>query len=214
MAADAPDYMNEPVYTVRLRKTGIRAFMNGRVFWRGPLSRHATTKIDVYIGGLLEACYDLELAKELSVIVSERIFTDEAISFICGVNHLLLRKVGLPTRLYSVAGISRRGGLADHMQQLFDRHIPMTTELFVNISGRERNKLINNWTWIHASQNVSSLVKGRSKIVSDTHTSLQRVIEKTVISKRLARTLNMEESKTDNEVMRRLNLMAPIGSYE
>ena len=199
--------------TVKLRKTGTRALMNGRLFPWGRFSRHQTMGIDINENGLLESCYDLELSKELMVI-AERMQIHDSIGFTCGVNYLLMRKVGIGTKLNRAVGLARAGSLSEHMQQMYDRYIPADLELSINIAYKERTRLVNEWTWIMASQTPSNLLQARREVNRYAQDALAQSIGKLVISKRLAKTLDLRESKTDQEVMRRLKLMrAPVGSY-
>ena len=195
--------------TVKLRKTGFRNFMGG-VF-----AEHKTKTFTCQSGGFVEACYDREMAREL-LKIAEPNYWDENVGFVIAVNHLLLRKVGIGTKLQWLAGIDRQNtdkSMNSHMQQVFDRFIPDSGAKQVNIAYSKRDNLKNTWTAIKNAQGVSALLAARNEIASLTVSDpLARDISEKIISRRLYKTLKSAESPTEAEVLKRLRRMGPYAN--
>ena len=189
-------------YPVTLKKSGFQNFMGG-VF-----STNKTMRIGVNAGGVVEACYDREMSTEL-MKMAVITYWDDSVGFICGVNHLLLRKVGIGTKLQNLAGL-QSANMVDQMQQVYDRFVPTAADKSINVSSSVRIKIMDNWTRIKSSQSILWLLAARTELVAMlVKDSLARDIQQHLISKRLAETLQKMESPTDNEVMKRLKKMGP-----
>lgn len=194
---------------VFLQKTGLRNFMGGA------FAKHKTLDINCKSLGFVEACYDYDLARELTKL-AKRNFWDESVGFVAAVNHLMLRRAKIGTSLHRIAGLEtgRHGGhttLNDHMQQTFDRFVSNDGEKTVNVAYKTRKLLSDRWSSILSGQAVAALMDARNEIagmcVKD---SLSRFIGSVPISKKLATTLQMEVSPTDAKVMERLSKMGPM----
>ena len=187
---------------VTLKKTGRRAFMGG-VF-----SSHKKIDINITHEGIVEACYDRELGNEL-LKIGQKYLWAESIGFIVGVNHLLLRKVGIGTKLQKTAGLTT-ANLDGQMQQLYDLYIPASADQQVNINSANRVNLLNNWHAIKSAQACGILMDARHDIVEMIRLDcLPRDVKKSIISPRLAKILSVNPSPTDVEVVKRLEAQGP-----
>ena len=192
--------------TVTLQKTNLHKFMDKK--FGGKFSEHKKSNIDIKSEGLFEACYDQELGNELMKIAKAH-YWDESIGFICGVNHLLLRKAGMASKLQQLAGLES-ANMVDQMQQVYDRYVSTTAEKQVNLSMDTRQFVSDHWDSIKSTQAVGYLLNARSAIarmlIKD---ALSRDIRDEIISIRLSKTLQLRESPMEKEVMKRLDAMAP-----
>lgn len=188
---------------VTLKKTGMATAFGG-VF-----SKNKKTDINIQYSGLVEACYDKDLARELLEIGNKH-YWGESIGFITGVNHVLRRKVGIGTKTARMAGLTRHGSMDDHMQQLYDLYVPEGSDKEVNIRYGNRTMLVTKWTSIKSAQAVGMLLKARYDVVSMcVRDCLKRDVQKHLISPRLARTLELKPSPSDEEVLKRLTAQGP-----
>ena len=113
------------------------------------------------------------------------------------------------TKLQRLAGLES-ANMVDQMQQVYDRFIPTSSVKSVNISNRVQKTIMHNWTTIKSTQAVGYLLKARSEIAAMlVMDALSRDIQSAIISKKLCKTLQLVESPTDKEVMKRLDAMAP-----
>lgn len=175
---------------------------------RNIYSSRKTVNISSQIAGLIEVCYDRDLARELMAIAKKG-FWDENVGFIIGVNHLLCRKVHIGTKLQGLAGL-QTGDMDNQMQQVYQRYIPQSAEKSVNVSSSIRSFLTNNWTSIKSAQAVSQILEAREFIASGTiRDALPRDVQQSVISRRLYKTLQLSESPTDAKVMKKMSSMVP-----
>lgn len=189
---------------VRLQKTGMRNFMFG-VF-----SDHKKIDVGITFSGFIEACYNEDMGKELMKIAL-RGYWDEGLGFTIAVNHLLAYRAHVGTRMRRLARLDR-GSLSDQLQQVKDLYITQGSEKEVNIDYGTRTRLNRHWTAIHNAQSVRSLLAAREEVARlVVNESLPRDLKKakTVVSKKLAKTLALTSSPTDDKVMDRLRRMGP-----
>ena len=190
---------------VMLQKTGYRAIFNGKAF------AHKTADISMQAGGLIEACHDVDLTRELTTF-GKMEYWDENIGFIAAVNHLLRRRTNTATKLARSAGLTRAGSMDDHMQQVFDLYIATSGDKSINIDYTSRLGLSRQWSSIKAGQDVRSLLTSRSVCVSLAISNMERTLKRKVISKRLAKVLGLSESPTDAKVMAKLGNIMPAAA--
>ena len=77
--------------------------------------------IKVIHTGIVEACYNSIMADELMKFAANGMSAD-AIEFTCAINHLLLRKAGMTSKLAKVASI-KDGSLPEQMDQVHDTYV-------------------------------------------------------------------------------------------
>ncbi len=172
------------------------------------LGMKSTVNIALQKSGLIEACYDAELGAEL-LAIGKKHFFGENIAFTCGVNHLLLKKAGMASKLAKLAGLDD-GNMPAQMEQLFATYVqPTWGDNVVNVSHNTKTYLKGTWTTIKARQAVRELLTARAEIVQiATSSGLNEHIDSHVVSKRLYKTLKSNESPTDKEVIKRLDAQA------
>ncbi len=172
------------------------------------LGMKSTTNISLQKSGLIEACYDAELGAEL-LAIGKKHFFGENIAFICGVNHLLLKKAGMASKLAKLAGLDD-GNMPAQMEQLFATYVqPTWGDNVVNVSHNTKVRLKGTWTTIKARQAVREMLTARAEIVQiATSSGLNEHLDAHTISKRLYKTLKTDSSPTDKEVTKRLDAQA------
>lgn len=188
---------------VLLQKTGYRALFNGKAF----ANKHAD--IVIRAGGLLEACHDVDMTREVMKF-GQMEFWDENVGFIAAANHLFRRRANVATKLARSAGLTRAGSMDDHMQQVFDLYLSSNGDKTINIDYTARLSLSRRWASIKSGQNVSSLLYSRNICINLALSNMERTVRQKVISKRLAKILELEESPTDAKVMAKLRAMGEV----
>ena len=175
---------------------------------RNIFSSRKTVTIRYKIAGVIEACYDFDLARELMAIATKW-FWDENVGFVVSVNHLLCRKVQIGTKLWRLVGI-QTGNMDHQMHQVYQRFVPTASAKPVNLSSDIRSFLMNNWTSIRSAQAVSQMLEARELIASTmVRDCLPRDLATAVISRRLYKTLQLSQSPTDAKVMKKIGKMGP-----
>ena len=162
--------------------------------------------IKILYSGIIESCYNDILANEIMKFAIKGAF-HECVGFTCAVNHLLLRKAGMQSKLAKVASLDE-GTLQEQMNQVYDTYIKQYSELEVNLSYSQRGYLVAKWTNISSRQAVRELLKARIEIARIAFSSLETEVREKLISKFLYNTLQKNESSTDKEVMKRLDAQA------
>ena len=190
--------MTDDAITSKLKKTGYRALMNGKLF------DHKTATYHVNIGGIIEACYHEDTAKELSKLAAIE-FSAENVGFICAINYLLCRKANVGAKTGRVAGIARHATYEEAMKKVFAEYIDNSGGSTVNIDHFLRNRLISNQEAYCSGQNISELFKGREPCLRIVFQNIQRAAKDVPVSSSLVKYLKMEQSPTDLEVRRRLS---------
>ncbi len=180
-----------------------------KVFYQNKVQKKlglkSSSDITLQRSGVIEACYDASMGAELLAVANKHLF-GENIAFLCGVNHLLLRKAGMTSKLASLAGLDD-GNIPTQMDQLFNTYVrDQWLSTGVNVSYGVRTRLIGTWSTIKARQAVRELLNARFEIVDiATSTGLNAHLDEHVVSKRLYKTLKTKDSPTDKEVMKRLD---------
>ncbi len=185
---------------VLLQKTGYRALFNGKAF----ANKHAD--IAIQAGGLIEACHDVDMTRELMKF-GKMGFWDENIGYIAAINHLLRRRTNTATKLARSAGLTRAGSMHDHMQQVFDLYLSSSGDKSINIDSASRLSLWKQWEGIKSSQYLYPLLTSRNTCVNLAISNMEQTLSQKVISRRLAKVLELEESPTDKKVMDKLRMM-------
>ena len=184
--------------TSQLKKTGYRNLMNGKLF------DHKKVKYKLYAGGIIEACYHENTAKEMFKL-AEREHGEENIGFICATNYLLCRKSGVGAKTGRVAGIDRHVTYEQAMAQIFQKYVRIGSDNQINIDYRLRGDLTSNEGAYCSSGNISKLIKAREACVFIVYQNIGRTASEVPISSSLVKYLKMENSPTDQEVKRRLS---------
>ena len=175
---------------------------------RNIFSSRKTVTIRYQIAGVIEACYDFDLARELMAIATKW-YWDENVGFVVAVNHLLCRKVHIGTKLWRLVGI-QTGNMDHQMHQIYQRFVPDSADKKINVSYDIRRFLVNNWTSIRSAQAVSQMLEARELIASTmVRDCLPRDLATAVISRRLYKTLQLSQSPTDAKVMKKMANMVP-----
>ncbi len=168
---------------------------------------YTTATMKAYKSGLIEICYDKNLAEPIYNIAAEELY-QENIGFLCAVHHLFLRKAGMNSNLESIAGLSA-GGLDAQMQQVYDDYISTNSrKTYVNVSSETRNYIVGTWTTTKSRQAVGQLLTARNEIAQLAQAPLERSLEGSLVSKAVFTTFNADTSPTDIKVMKVLDTQA------
>ncbi len=164
---------------------------------------HSEAKINTGQSGLIEVCYDKNKAQGIIKIAEDHHYSEQ-VTFVCAINHLLLRKAGMASNLMKVACLSD-GGIEAQMQQVHDLYIKENGERVVNIDHSIRKNITGHWTTIKSRQATGQLLTARQDVAQKVASALFQDIDKKFVSKDVLNTFNNDKSPTDVKVMKVLD---------
>ena len=177
--------------------------------------------------GLLEICYQYDLAIELFKAINGK-FWDDSFVFAISVNHVLLRKCHVNSKLplvfkevakwaidkktFADAIFSEKKKditLLAQMQHVMDTYVADGCECPVNISSQNRRKLLGKRSAIESAQAAQAFVSARDDVIRMGHKNILQNEKELNFGKKLSDALYTDSSPTEDalkELLKKLGV--------